>query len=360
MPQEQPNPAEGWTSGAKLAIPPQHLETVEIDAFLEFLFGDIAYRLAKLTLRESASVVRYLRILAKRGVPTQIANGGQEQVDKYMSSLTDEERRRGWIAEKAAEIIWGELRNSGSISRCGKRRALQFLRIHVKGYMNFYAEAILKFVEDFDLPPNTDDPFSHGPGFRSRSRSTQGGGNPYLHDDLSERICAAHCALRREATEKSRWRIAKALEKAGVEPSRRRKNPGAGWAEDNVNDRIKQFEKQHRTNIRNLLRSEGQPVTKERVEEFLESWRDGLADEWISSFRWKLICEQDTQPFWGLLEPVVYAIKRRRDKLRGLASIGNTSDSLVATAAQVASEKADEYDLLLGELERNLSRLYVT
>jgi len=353
MPQKQPDPAEGWISGEELAIPPQHLESVEVDAFLEFLFGDIAYRVGKLTLRESASVVRYLRILAWRGVPKQIASGGKEQVENYLSSRSDEERQRGRIAEKAAEIIWGELWNCGSISRCGKRKARQFLRTHARGYMHYYAEAVLEFVENFDLPPNTDDPFSRGPGFRSRSRSIPGGGNPYLHDDLSERICAAHYALRREATEKSRWRIAQALKKAGVEPSRRRKSPEEGWAEENVNDRIKQFERQHRTNIRRLLKSERQPVTKERVEEILERWRDGLADEWISSFRWKLVCEQDTQPSWGPLQPVVSAIQRRRNALRDLASIGNASDPLVATVAQVASEKADEYDLLLDEIENS-------
>ena len=51
-----------------------------------------------------------------------------------------------------------------------------------------------EFVENFDLPPNTDDPFSSGPGFRSRSRSIRGEGNPYLHDDLSN-ASAQHTTL---------------------------------------------------------------------------------------------------------------------------------------------------------------------
>jgi hypothetical protein len=50
-------------------------------------------------------------------------------------------------------------------------------------------------------------------------------------------------------------------------------------------------------------------------------------------------------------ERIVEIIKNRRDALRDSASIGTASDPLVASTAQVAWEKAEEYDSLLAELE---------
>lgn len=50
------------------------------------------------------------------------------------------------------------------------------------------------------------------------------------------------------------------------------------------------------------------------------------------------------------LKRIIEIIEKRRDAFRDSSSIGAASDPLVASAAQVAWEKAEEYDSLLAEL----------
>jgi hypothetical protein len=52
------------------------------------------------------------------------------------------------------------------------------------------------------------------------------------------------------------------------------------------------------------------------------------------------------------VDEIVEIIKKRRDALKGSASIGNAPDPLIASGAQVAWEKAEEYDALLAEIEK--------
>jgi|GEM_PF-3048406 len=52
-------------------------------------------------------------------------------------------------------------------------------------------------------------------------------------------------------------------------------------------------------------------------------------------------------------EEIIAAIKRRRDAMRDASSQGDSTDAPVATAAQVAWEKADEYDSLPAEIENS-------
>jgi len=290
MPQTKFDPAHGWIRGDQLAaISRQHLEASEVDPFLAFLFGDIAERPGRLTLREAARVVRYLRLLALFGVPNEVGNGGQDEIAKYLVSQSDEERRSRLIAEKAAEIIWGAVWNFGSIAQSGKAGALQFLRTHSKAYLSIYGEPVLKFVEDFALPPGMEDSF-RPPNLHSRSMSVQGVGNPYLQNDLSERIYAAHHALSRENVEKSRARIAAALEVANVAPNRR-KDPNVEWGDEDVNSRIKQYDTKLRKKLREGLEPRGE-MTTQRFDGLLQNSREQLADKWISSWRWKLFVEE--------------------------------------------------------------------
>jgi len=51
------------------------------------------------------------------------------------------------------------------------------------------------------------------------------------------------------------------------------------------------------------------------------------------------------------LKRIIEIIEKRRDAFRDSSSIGTAADPLVASAAQVAWEKADEYDSLLAELK---------
>jgi hypothetical protein len=126
---------------------------------------------------------------------------------------------------------------------------------------------------------------------RPRSMSVQGVGNPYLQNDLSERIYAAHHALSRENVEKSRARIAAALEVANVAPNRRRKDPNVEWGDEDVNSRIKQYDTKLRKKLRERLESRGE-MTTQRFDGLLQNSRQQLADKWISSWRWKLFVEE--------------------------------------------------------------------
>jgi hypothetical protein len=51
-------------------------------------------------------------------------------------------------------------------------------------------------------------------------------------------------------------------------------------------------------------------------------------------------------------DQIIEFIERRRNALRDSASTGTASDPLVASAAQVAWEKAEELDQVLNELRR--------
>jgi hypothetical protein len=50
------------------------------------------------------------------------------------------------------------------------------------------------------------------------------------------------------------------------------------------------------------------------------------------------------------VQKIIDIIETRRDALRHAASLGTADDPLVASAAQVAWEKAEEYDSLLAEI----------
>jgi hypothetical protein len=50
------------------------------------------------------------------------------------------------------------------------------------------------------------------------------------------------------------------------------------------------------------------------------------------------------------LSRIIEIIETRRDAFRDASSIGTANDPLVASAAQVAWEKAHEYDSLLAEI----------
>jgi hypothetical protein len=50
-------------------------------------------------------------------------------------------------------------------------------------------------------------------------------------------------------------------------------------------------------------------------------------------------------------DQIIELIKARRNELRDASSMGDASDPLVASASQVAWEKADEYDTLLEKIQ---------
>jgi len=301
MPQVPTDPRDGWMNGEQLLIPRQHLDASEVDAFLEFLFADVAQRPRPLRLREAAAVVRYLRLLTQFGVPSEVATRGELAIRQYRESVPDEDKKSLWSAAKVAEIIWGDLRDHGMISPSDRTTALRFLETHAESCAWFYAEGALRFVKEFDVPPesqNLVERFVRPPKLRSRGMSASGNDNPHLQDDLSERISAAYQALQRASVPKSRDRIAKALTSAGIQATRRRTEQQTEWGWQHVHERIKQYERTERKRIREVLQVKG-PVLNADVLKALQPWRYRLADKWIMAYRSNRTHDEAGQPSAG-------------------------------------------------------------
>src|ERR1017187_1105668 len=261
--------SDGWIRSDQLTeVPHGRLKAPEVDAFLDFLFGDVARRPIPLHLRETAGVVRYLRLLACKGVPRGVANRGANALREYYESKDyQKDVRSRAAAENIAKVLWGDLSQWGQIKPCTKDQALRFVSRHSETYLASHPQLApaLKVLAELEVPPpapHEPEPFKP-PSRMSRSLNAQGSSNPRLQDDLSERICAAFYALQRANLKKIRNRLADALDKAGV-PRR----SDSTWACDVVNERIKEY--------RN-----GQLL----AEEHLKKWQDQLVDKWITLFR---------------------------------------------------------------------------
>jgi hypothetical protein len=277
---------EGGIPLSAIAVPSQHLERSETRPFLDDLFGDLAHRPERLQLRETAAVTRYLRMLYFQGIPVRIAKRGQKAIDEYKRNQPADHRKRAWHAENTAKILWGELRNHGKIKPSGKEQAIRFLQKH-SIYFPFYAKQTLDFVMNFDLPPGSKYPI-HPPRLRSGSMTVGGDSNRRLKDDLSERISAGFYALRRASVPRAKQRIAYALVRAQIKPDPKRSSGRTDWTDENVNDRIKQYERKLRKEIRKIVESDHLDRSHEREEELLTQRRAQLADTCISRWRWKL------------------------------------------------------------------------
>jgi hypothetical protein len=272
--------SHGWIPSHQLAeVPHGRLEASETDAFLDFLFRDVARRPPPLLLRETAAVVRYLRLLAQKGLPRAVANRGAEALSEYYKSPDyAKDRQARFAVERIAEALWGDLSQWGQINPCTKCKANRFLDRHSKTYLagNPLLAPALKMVAGFEIPalganePKTFEP----PNFMSGSLNVEGSSNPRLQDDLSERIYAAFHALGRSNVKKIRDRLAGALNKAEVE----RRKPDSVWTYDTVNERIKEYERRQRLRFRKTF---GPQLTDEHV----QRWRDQLVDRWIIHFR---------------------------------------------------------------------------
>ena len=65
-----PSDEEGWIPSSELPrVPHQTLERDEVNAFLDFLFSDVARKPPEMRLQEGAAVARYLVALAWRLPP---------------------------------------------------------------------------------------------------------------------------------------------------------------------------------------------------------------------------------------------------------------------------------------------------
>ncbi len=275
-----PQVSEGWIHCSQLEkLPPQSLGASEVEGFLDFLFQDVARRPKALLPKQTFGVVRYLSLLAQRGVPSAVLRQGEEELRKYHRSPKRERDLRARPAvERIAKALWGDLFLWGRVQPCTRDQALRFLRRHSATYLagNLDLSPALQIIKDFGLPPlppNASQPFQP-PNFMSRRLAPQGKGNPRLPDDLSERIYAALRALKGANVEDAPQQIANALARSAV-PRRRE---GSEWNHDTVEERAKAYEDRQRKDLR---KAPGTAPLKERVRE----WRDGLVNKWIHRYR---------------------------------------------------------------------------
>ena len=249
----------------------------ESDSFLDFLFSDIAHRPDTLTLRETAAVARFLLALARGGVaPDDAADSQTEDSPHFEGGREDAEKRV--LLSGLARIIWMDLLQFGKINACGKQVAARFLRRHRDTYLaGKDVSSALEAIEYFEVPER-DRPLFQPPHLIARTFSAQGVGNPYLKDDLTERIYTGYHVLKLAREPRIRPRIAEALERAGAATVARKRARGARWTWQDVNERIKEYDKR----LRKRFREQG---TKERVKQAVDQWRDSLVDRWAASFQ---------------------------------------------------------------------------
>jgi hypothetical protein len=219
----------------------QPLAEAEVDGYLTWQFSGVAWRPKALTLRETAVVVRYLLCLALHGVPKKIVAGGPEAVKKYWvarylsGERISEANDARQCVQRTAEIIWGDLLQFGQIEAGPKREAQDFFKKHSSYWHHPWLEPALKFLEEFEVPPGTEPSFQQqqlvGPDV-----SFQVGGNPYLENDLSQKIAAADYALKKASIRGRRTRIAKALDES---PLTARQDDS--WGPEEVRNRVRSY-----------------------------------------------------------------------------------------------------------------------
>src|ERR1700675_4646507 len=145
-------PKDGWTV-VKRGIPEQTLAPSEAESFLNWLFSDLSRKPQEMTLRETASVARYLIWLSSHGVPKAVAKGGPTAIRGYRRGLKTEESIRGrQDAERSALIVWGDLLRTGRFAPANKKAALAFFRRHSSAWDHPWLLSGLKFLEDFEVP----------------------------------------------------------------------------------------------------------------------------------------------------------------------------------------------------------------
>ncbi len=248
MPQE-PKHRDGWIQ-VNQPLPAQRLDTSEVQPFLNWIFGDLAVKRKRFKLRETAAVARYLAELATHGVPTKIVKRGRKAIQEYWLAPQEEVTRTSRRAvKKTAEIVWGNLFQLGQFDPATKQLVKRFLRKHSASVYHPWIEHALTFLEECELVPSS--PASRrSPNFVA-SGSFQERGNPYLEDDLSERIAAADSALRQSGIEDRQKLIADVLTISPLTEHLRPK--GDSWGPVEVRERVKTYHRQKHSIAANQL-----------------------------------------------------------------------------------------------------------
>lgn len=236
-----PEDTESYIASSDLPeIPVQVLTREEAPAFLAFLFGDLARRPERISLRESAAVARYLRALARETSP---------------GTLRAE-------LERMARQVWMDALDFAPFEIAKKSQAMAFLRRHAETHLASYdTEAMLGHVGSSPRPTKFAEPASL-PRLLSRSMAVVGPVGQRPGDDLSERVFAAYTALRVAGIHGASTFVAGAIKASGAKGKNGRA-PQTDWGADEVRERCKRFReslaKQHGGNA---LRAGRQVVNK--------------------------------------------------------------------------------------------------
>jgi len=244
-----------------------------VDAFLDYLFVNLAIKTQRLTLRETAGVARYLMALA-----FEMPEGSERK-----------------LVTRVAENLWLGLVSVGKIRRAEKQQAIDFLMTHSKTYFkSLDIKRLVQLVGDHGEPRNNDQAFRPA-GLTGANRSVQNPGR--LEDDLTERIYVAYHALRRAGVPNARGQIASALNRFGIETRARSKTDRA-WGSAEVHERVRQFEQLQTRRARTLRRDSKLDDIgwARKVAQQVELWRDQLVNNWVADFRREICWRQMVKP----------------------------------------------------------------
>ncbi len=190
-----PPDEEGWILSSELPrVPHQTLKQDEVDAFLDFLFSDVARKPTEIRLLEGAAVARYLVALAWRLPPGD---------DRH-------------LLDRLGNMIWGTIFQVAPFQISKKQQAVRFLKRHAASYLSWFdVERALASVKDNPRPRRPEELF-RADRLRSGSLGVRGPVEARWQDDLTERICGAYYALRQAEVYDARGKIAQALNRHGM------------------------------------------------------------------------------------------------------------------------------------------------
>lgn len=216
------------------------LEQSECNAFLRFLYQDVAKKPQKLALRETLRVARYLRTLAL--VDRSGASSGLD---------LDQLREKQAAALTLSEVIWIQYLIYGSVEPSTQVETLAYLERHRDTYFASipYIELVRQLVEEFQIPDDAQD-FSDPPRFMSKSMDVVGTGEARVMSDLSERIYVGYYAVLDLEADSAFGMVAQALQHASVYRRTWKKeesSPEWDWTDvrEVVKGAQKQLRKQH-------------------------------------------------------------------------------------------------------------------
>jgi len=268
MPQRGETDPDGSMHSDHLASRPSKLPEEDIQPFLENLLTDIARRPERMKVRETAGVVRFLRLLAQLGVPADLAGSDGKAIAQYRREEPPESRKARSRVDNLAVTIWNVLLQTGDLPTAKAHTAIGFLKRNRETFLgHFDVEEAIEVIRSLRVPATAEDPFQP-PHLISRTTTSTGEGNPHLGSDLTEKIYIAYHFLKRHNVQGAQGRIATTLDDLSVPQER----TDRGWNYADVNERVKQ----HRKRLRERLRGP--------TEEAVRKWTDYLVDLQITSF----------------------------------------------------------------------------